>query len=90
MIRGRAIESRVELREHALIDLQPGDGDVGMRSALAAPVEVDIGDQLLDAEGIDLDAITLQLEEEGVTKFAASYASVVAGIDAKTGALASR
>jgi transaldolase len=46
-------------------------------------------DALRDA-GIDLEAITLELEEEGVAKFAASHASVLAGIDAKTGALASR
>jgi transaldolase len=44
----------------------------------------------LDAAGIDLAAITRELEEEGVAKFAASHAAVLAGIDAKTGALASR
>ena len=44
----------------------------------------------LEAAGIDLTAITRELEEEGVAKFAASHAAVLAGIDAKTGALASR
>jgi len=33
--------------------------------------------------GIDLDAVTRDLEEEGVAKFAASHAAVLAGIDAK-------
>jgi transaldolase len=40
--------------------------------------------------GIDLPAITRDLEEEGVAKFAASYSSLLAGIDAKAGALVSR
>lgn len=46
--------------------------------------------QLLElAEGgIDLGAITGELEEEGVGKFAASYAAVLAGIEAKAGTLA--
>jgi transaldolase/transaldolase/glucose-6-phosphate isomerase len=40
--------------------------------------------------GIDLAAITRELEAEGVAKFAASYASLLAGIDVKAGALAGR
>jgi transaldolase len=40
--------------------------------------------------GIDLAAITRELETDGVAKFAASYASLLAGIDAKAGALAGR
>lgn len=40
--------------------------------------------------GIDLAAITRELEADGVAKFAASYASLLAGIDAKAGALAGR
>ncbi len=40
--------------------------------------------------GIDLPAITRELETEGVAKFAASYTSLLAGIEAKVGALASR
>jgi transaldolase len=38
--------------------------------------------------GLDLQAITSELEEEGVAKFAASHAAVLAGIEAKLGALA--
>ncbi len=40
--------------------------------------------------GVDLAAITRELEDEGVAKFAASYNSLLAGIDAKAGALAGR
>jgi transaldolase len=40
--------------------------------------------------GIDLGAITRELEDDGVTKFAASYASLLSGIEAKAGALAGR
>jgi transaldolase len=40
--------------------------------------------------GIDLAAITWELEVEGVAKFAASYASLLAGIEAKAGALVGR
>jgi transaldolase len=40
--------------------------------------------------GIDLAAITRELEVEGVAKFAASYTSLLAGIDVKAGALAGR
>jgi transaldolase len=40
--------------------------------------------------GIDLPAITSELEDDGVAKFAASYAAVLSGIEAKVGALAAR
>jgi transaldolase len=40
--------------------------------------------------GIDLQAITRELEEEGVAKFAASHAAVLSGIEAKAGTLAAR
>ena len=40
--------------------------------------------------GIDLAAITRELEDDGVAKFAASYASLLAGIEAKAGALVGR
>ena len=40
--------------------------------------------------GVDLNVITRELEEDGVAKFAASYAAVAAGIEAKAGALATR
>ena len=46
-------------------------------------------DALAEA-GIDLQAVTRELEVDGVAKFAASYAAVLAGIDTKAGALAAR
>ncbi|HEX7336988.1 MAG TPA: transaldolase [Gemmatimonadales bacterium] len=48
--------------------------------------------QLLELSegGIDLGAITRELEDDGVAKFAASYSAVLAGIEAKAGALATR
>jgi transaldolase len=51
----------------------------------AAPAQLDA----LAEAGIDLKAVTRELEAEGVAKFAASYAAVLTGIDAKMGALAS-
>ena len=42
----------------------------------------------LAASGVDLDAITAALEREGVASFAASYTSLLAGIETKAGALA--
>ncbi|MGZ8392533.1 MAG: transaldolase, partial [Gemmatimonadales bacterium] len=50
----------------------------------AAPAQLDA----LAEAGIDLKAVTRELEAEGVAKFAASYAAVLAGIEAKMGALA--
>jgi transaldolase len=44
----------------------------------------------LEQTGIDLTAVTRELEEEGVAKFAASHASLLARIEAKAGALAGR
>jgi len=44
--------------------------------------------QALGEYGIDLGAITADLEADGVAKFAASYRSLLAGIEAKAGALA--
>jgi transaldolase len=46
--------------------------------------------EALQGQGIDLAAITRELEADGVTKFAASYASLLAGIEAKAGALVGR
>jgi transaldolase len=40
--------------------------------------------------GLDLAAITRELETDGVAKFAASYSSLLAGIEAKAGALVGR
>jgi transaldolase len=42
----------------------------------------------LAAAGIDLPAVTRELEDDGVAKFAASYAAVLATIEQKAGALA--
>jgi transaldolase/transaldolase/glucose-6-phosphate isomerase len=46
--------------------------------------------QALTSLGIDLAAVTRELETDGVAKFAASYASLLAGIEAKAGALVGR
>lgn len=64
-------------------------GDPAIRiqeSVAAAPAQLDA----LAAAGIDLKAVTRELEADGVAKFAASYAAVLAGIDTKAGALAAR
>jgi transaldolase len=55
-------------------------------SVAAAPAQLNA----LAEAGIDLQAVTRELEAEGVAKFAASYAAVLAGIDTKAGALAAR
>lgn len=55
-------------------------------SVAAAPAQLDA----LAETGIDLRSVTRDLEIEGVAKFAASYAAVLASIDAKAGALAAR
>lgn len=52
----------------------------------AAPAQL----AALAEAGIDLQALTRELEEEGVAKFAASHAAVLAGIDTKAGMLAAR
>ena len=52
----------------------------------AAPVQL----QQLAALGIDLPAISAELEVDGVAKFAASYASLLAGLEAKAGLLVGR
>jgi transaldolase len=44
----------------------------------------------LEQRGIDLAAITRELEQDGVAKFAASYRSLLAGIEAKAGELVGR
>jgi transaldolase len=46
--------------------------------------------RLLAELGVDLPAITRELEADGVAKFSASYASLLAGIEAKAGALVGR
>jgi len=52
----------------------------------AAPAQL----HALQQAGIDLKTVTRDLEADGVAKFAASYAAVLAGIDVKAGALAAR
>jgi transaldolase len=52
----------------------------------AAPAQL----KALAELGIDLAAITRELEADGVAKFAASYASLLAGIEAKAEALVGR
>jgi transaldolase len=51
--------------------------------AAAAPAQLDA----LAKVGIDLARVTRELEEEGVAKFAASYRSLLAAIEAKVGQL---
>jgi transaldolase/transaldolase/glucose-6-phosphate isomerase len=46
--------------------------------------------QALATAGIDLAAVTRELEEDGVAKFAASYQSLLSGIEAKAGELVGR
>jgi transaldolase/transaldolase/glucose-6-phosphate isomerase len=63
-----------------------GDPAIRIReNVAAAPAQLDA----LAEAGIDLKTVTRELEEDGVAKFGASYAAVLAGIDTKTGALAS-
>jgi transaldolase/transaldolase/glucose-6-phosphate isomerase len=62
-------------------------GDPAIRiqeGVAAAPGQL----EALTQAGIDLKTVTRELEADGVAKFAASYAAVLAGIDAKAGALA--
>jgi transaldolase len=56
------------------------------RAMTAAPAQL----AALAQAGIDLAAVTRELEDEGVAKFAASHASVLQGIEAKAEALAAR
>jgi transaldolase len=60
---------------------------VRIREAIAkAPDQL----RMLATAGIDLAAITRELEADGVAKFAASYQSLLAGIEAKAGELVGR
>ena len=61
-----------------------GSPAVRIRESIAtAPAEL----KALAGVGIDLAAVTRELEEDGVAKFAASYRSLLGGIEAKAGAL---
>jgi transaldolase len=73
-------ETFAAYRDHGRPAVRIGEG------MIEAPALV----QALAALGIDLSAITRELEIEGVAKFAASYASLLAGIEAKAGALVGR
>jgi transaldolase len=44
--------------------------------------------QALAAAGVDLATVTRELEDDGVAKFAASYAAMLTTIESKAGALA--
>jgi transaldolase len=64
-----------------------GQPSVRIQQAVAeAPAQL----EALAEAGIDLEAVTRELEIEGVAKFAASHAAVLAGIEAKAEALATR
>jgi transaldolase len=64
-----------------------GQPSVRIQQAVAeAPAQL----EALAEAGIDLEAVTRELEVEGVAKFAASHAAVLAGIEAKAEALATR
>jgi transaldolase len=73
-------ETFAAYRDHGRPAVRIGEG------MLEAPALL----QALAARGIDLAAITRELETDGVAKFAASYASLLAGIEAKAGALVAR
>jgi transaldolase len=64
-----------------------GSPAVRIREGIAkAPAQM----QALATAGIDLAASTRELEEDGVAKFAASYRSLLSGIEAKAGELVGR
>jgi transaldolase len=65
-------------RDHGKPALRIGEGMAAAPARMAA----------LAKAGIDLEGVTRTLESEGVASFAASYSSLLAGIEAKMGALA--
>jgi transaldolase len=67
-------------RDHGSPAIRIEDGIAAAPTQLAA----------LRAAGIDLKAITVELEQEGVAKFAASHVAVLSGIESKAGSLAAR
>jgi transaldolase len=67
-------------RDHGRPSIRIGEAMAAAPAQLAA----------LAQAGIDMAAITRELEDEGVAKFAASHASVLAGIEAKAETLAAR
>jgi transaldolase len=64
-----------------------GDPAVRIHDAVAAAPERLAA---VRAAGVDLDAVTAFLEEDGVAKFAASYRALLERIDARAGALGTR
>ena len=73
-------ETFAAYRDHGHPVIRIQDGIAAAPAQLAA----------LAGLGIDLAAITRDLEADGVAKFAASYGSLLAGIEAKAGALVTR
>ena len=71
-------ETFTAYRDHGQPAVRIGEGLASAAGRLAA----------LAAAGIDLNVVTRELEAEGVEKFAASFRSLLSGIDAKAGALA--
>ncbi|MFN8594349.1 MAG: hypothetical protein U0031_23090, partial [Thermomicrobiales bacterium] len=60
---------------------------------VARTIDRDIADAYktmtdLAAAGIDIDAVTAQLEDEGIATFARSFDSLLAGVEAKRSQLA--
>jgi transaldolase len=73
-------ETFAAYRQHGKPAVRIQDGMAAAQAQLKA----------LEQTGIDLAAVTRELEQEGVAKFAASYGSLLARIEAKVGALAGR
>jgi transaldolase len=63
-----------------------GRPEVRIRSGMAA---VDSQMEALAKLGLDFRGVTRELEDEGVTKFAASYGAALAAIEQKASSLAS-
>jgi transaldolase len=73
-------ETLVAYRDHGKPAARIQEGIAAAPAQLAA----------LTRAGIDLQAVTRELEDEGVAKFAASHQAVLTGIEAKAGTLAAR
>ncbi len=64
-----------------------GNPEVRIEAAIAGAGERLVA---LERTGVSLAEVTAFLEEDGVAKFAASYRSLLGGIEAKMGSLAAR
>jgi transaldolase len=71
-------ETFAAYRDHGRPEVRIRAGEAAAPGQLKALAEL----------GIDLGAVTRELEADGVAKFAASYRSLLAGIEAKAGELA--